>query len=177
MMTKRALPLTSHTSLGNSDRSTGFYYDETAAPCWTIRDIDWDVTLASAGEGGLPDPKILVDPDKRPPDVAHFMYDTLAMGEVCHGPSGFLQAKEMNDDPLVHNKPVNSFTNRETEQIELNGVEPVLLEIRLRDAGALIGCCDNFTRHAAEDGQLITGQNLQSTEAVCRSLEESLEES
>ena len=94
-----------------------------------------------------------------------------------YGPSGFLQAKEMNDDPLVHNKPVNSFTNRETKQIELIGVEPFLLEIRLRDAGALIGCCDNFTRHAAEDGQLITGQNLQSTEAVCRSLEESLEES
>ena len=58
------------------------------------------------------------------------------VGAVCHGPSGLLQAKETNGDPLVHNKRVNSFTNRETQQIELIGVEPFLLETRLRDAGA-----------------------------------------
>ena len=80
MMTKCALLLvTSDTSLDNPGRSNGFYYDETAAPCWTIRDLDWDVNLTSvAGGAGLPGPKTLVDPDKRPPDVAH-LDDTLAM--------------------------------------------------------------------------------------------------
>ena len=177
-MTKRALPLTSHTSLGNSGRSTGFCYDETAAPYWTIRDIGWDVTLSSVGGGGgLPDPKTLVDPDNRPPNIAHFIDVTLAMGAVCHGPSRLLQAKEMNGDPLGHNKPVNSFATRETEQIELIGVEPFLLETRLLDAGALFECSDDFTSHAAKDGQLIIGQNPQPAEAACRLLEESLEES
>ena len=83
----------------------------------------------------------------------------------------------MNGNPLVHNKRVNSFTNRETEQIDLIGVEPFLLETRLRDAGALFECSGNFTSHAVKHGRLITGQNPQSTEAVCRLLKESLEES
>ena len=97
------------------------------------------------------------------------------VGAVCHGPSGLLQAKETNGDPLVHNKRVNSFTNRETQQIELIGVEPFLLETRLRDAGALFECSDNFVSHALRDGRLITGQNPQSTQAVCHLLKESLE--
>ncbi|MDC3032380.1 hypothetical protein OA249_00260 [Litorivicinus sp.] len=83
----------------------------------------------------------------------------------------------MNGDPLFHNKPVNSFTTRETEQIELIGIEPFLLETRLLDAGALFECSEDFTSHAAKDGQLIIGQNPQPTEAVYRLLEESLEES
>jgi putative intracellular protease/amidase len=228
IMTQRALLiLTSHTTLGNTGRGTGFYYDEMAAPYWTIRDLGWDITLASvAGGPGLADPKTLVEPDKRPPNVARFMDDQEAMaaleatlkasdingsdydcvflpgghgamwdfdtqtigqivtdawaagaivGAVCHGPSGLLQAKETNGDPLVHNKHVNSFTNRETEQIELIGVEPFLLETRLREAGALFECSENFTSHAVRDGRLITGQNPQSTEAVCKLLKESLE--
>ena len=138
-----------------------------AAPYWTIRDLGWDITLASVAGGRLPDPKTLVEPEKRPPNVARFMNDVLAMdalqttaeaaeiqgsdydcvflpgghgamwdfdnnligdivtdawaagaivGAVCHGPSGLLKAKEVNGDPLVHNKRVNSFTNRETER-------------------------------------------------------------
>ncbi|MEE2820873.1 MAG: hypothetical protein VX915_03890 [Pseudomonadota bacterium] len=98
------------------------------------------------------------------------------LGAVCHGPSGLLQAKETNGDPLVHNKRLNSFLNCETQQIELIGAETFLLETRLRDAGALFECSDKFTSHAVKDGRLITGQNPQSTEAVCRLLKESLEE-
>ena len=227
-MKKHALLiLTSHTTLGNTGRGTGFYCDEMAAPYRTIRDLGWRITLASvAGGPGLPDPKTLVVPDKRPPNVASFMVDQEAtdapattvkasevngsnydcvflpgghgamwdfdtdmigqivsdawasgaiVGAVCHGPSGLLQAKETNGDPLVHNKRVNSFTNRETQQIALIGVEPFLLETRLRDAGALFKCSNNFTSHAVRDGRLITGQNPQSTQAVCHLLKESLE--
>ncbi|MEE2820874.1 MAG: hypothetical protein VX915_03895 [Pseudomonadota bacterium] len=81
MMTKRALPLLiSHTSLGNTSRSTGSYHHKMAAPYWTIRDLGWDITLASvAGGAGLPDPKTIMDTDKRPPNVARFMDDTLTM--------------------------------------------------------------------------------------------------
>jgi putative intracellular protease/amidase len=78
-------------------------------------------------------------------------------------------------NPLVHCKQHNSLTNLETEQIELIGVEPFLLETRLREAGALFESSDNFTSHAVRDGRLITGQNPQSTEAVCGLLKESLE--
>ena len=227
-MKKHALfVLTSHRELGNTGRGTGFYYDEMAAPYWTVRDLGWDITIASiAGGVGYPDPKTLVEPDKRPPNVARFMNDAESMrllettlpaievdgsqfncvflpgghgamwdfdssivgnivtdawaagavvGAVCHGPSGLLQAQDVDGSPLVQNRRVNSFTNRETEQIELVGVEPFLLETRLRDLGCHFECSDNFTSHAVKDGRLITGQNPQSTEAVCQLLKETLE--
>ena len=228
-MPKHALLLlTSHTQLGDTGRYTGFYYDEMAAPYWTIRDLGWEVTIASiAGGPGSPDPKTVVEPQKRPPNVARFMDDPKAMrqlddtirvsdvegskfncvflrgghgamwdfdndtvgqvitdawtagafiGAVCHGPSGLLQAKEIDGAPLVKGKRVNSFTNHETEQIELIGVEPFLLESRLCELGARFECSPNFTSHATQDGRLITGQNPQSTEAVCLLLKESLED-
>lgn len=223
------LVLTSHTTLGNTGRGTGFYYDEMAAPYWALVDLGWDVTIASvAGGEAQPDPKTLVEPDKRPPMVARFMDDAVAMaklhstskaadinpedyqcvflpgghgamwdfdtdtigqlvtrawahgavvGAVCHGPAGLLQAKAEDGQPLVAGRRVNSFTDKETQQIELVGVEPFLLETRLRELGGLFECSDNFTSHAVRDGRLITGQNPQSTVAVCQLLTEALKDS
>ena len=220
------LILTSHRKLGETGRGTGFYYDEMAAPYWTLIDLGWEVTIASiAGGQAHADPKTLVDPDKRPPMVARFMdseeamtklsqtpkaadidpadyqcvflpgghgamwdFDTETVGQiitdawaqgavvgaVCHGPAGLLQAKAENGDPLVRGKRINSFTDSETRQIELIGVEPFLLETRLRELGGHFECSDNFTAHAVRDGRLITGQNPQSTVAVCQLLTEAL---
>lgn len=97
------------------------------------------------------------------------------IGAVCHGPAGLLQATAENGEPLVRGKKVNSFTDAETRQIELVGVEPFLLETRLRELGGLFECSDNFTSHAVQDGRLITGQNPQSTVAVCQLLTEALD--
>lgn len=219
---KALLVLTSHRTLGNTGRGTGFYYDEMAAPYWALRDQGFDVTIASiAGGEAYPDPKTLVEPEKRPPMVARFMDDPVAMaqlmqtetardvdptqyqcvflpgghgamwdfdsalvgelvskawaagavvGAVCHGPAGLLQAKKPDGSPLVQGLRVNSFTDLETEQIELVGVEPFLLETRLRELGGLFESSANFTSHAVRDGRLITGQNPQSTVAVCELL-------
>jgi putative intracellular protease/amidase len=54
------------------------------------------------------------------------------------------------------------------------GVEPFLLETRLRELGALFECSENFTSHAVKYGRLITGQNPQSTAAVCQLLHDTL---
>jgi putative intracellular protease/amidase len=77
---------------------------------------------------------------------------------------------------LVKGLRVNSFTNAETEQIGLNGIEPFLLESRLRDLGALFENSDNFTSHAVRDGRLVTGQNPQSTTAIAKLLVEAASE-
>jgi putative intracellular protease/amidase len=221
------LVLTSHTQLGSTGRGTGFYYDEMAAPYWALVDAGFDVDLASVQGGEAPpDPKTLVEPDKRPPMVARFMNDDEAMeklrktskaedidgsaydcvflpgghgamwdfdtptigkivsdawaagavvGAVCHGPSGLLQARRPDGEPLVKDLKVNSFTNAETVQIELVGVEPFLLESRLRELGAKFECSANFTSHTVRDGRLVTGQNPQSTAAIAKLLIEALE--
>jgi putative intracellular protease/amidase len=92
------------------------------------------------------------------------------VGAVCHGPSGLLQAKRPDGQPLVKDLKVNSFTDAETDQIGLTGIEPFLLESRLRELGARFECSENFTSHAVRDGRLVTGQNPQSTEAISKLL-------
>ena len=225
---KALLILTSHTELGNTGRGTGFYYDEMAAPYWALVDHGLEVSIASvAGGAAVPDPKTLVEPEKRPPMVARFMDDQHAMhllnntiktseldgadydciflpgghgamwdfdtdmigqiisdawannsviGAVCHGPAGLLQAKSKDGSPLIKGKRINSFTDAETQQIELVGIEPFLLETRIRELGSLFECSANFTSHAVRDGNLVTGQNPQSTGAVCKLLLEAIDE-
>jgi putative intracellular protease/amidase len=97
------------------------------------------------------------------------------VGAVCHGPSGLLQAKRPDGEPLVKGLRVNSFTDAETDQIGLVGIEPFLLESRLRDLGAKFECSGNFTSHAVRDGRLVTGQNPQSTEAIAKLLIEAID--
>jgi putative intracellular protease/amidase len=92
------------------------------------------------------------------------------VGAVCHGPSGLLQAKRPDGEPLVKGLKLNSFTDSETAQIGLVGIEPFLLESRLRELGAKFECSDNFTSHAVRDGRLVTGQNPQSTAAISKLL-------
>lgn len=98
------------------------------------------------------------------------------VGAVCHGPASLLKAKAEDGSPLVQGRRVNSFTDSETEQIELIGVEPFLLETELRKLGALFENSGNFTSHAVRDGRLITGQNPQSTVAVCDLLVQAIQE-
>ena len=111
-------------------------------------------------------------------DIGKIISDAWAsdavVGAVCHGPSGLLQAKRTDGEPLVKGLKVNSFTDAETDQIGLTGIEPFLLESRLRELGAKFECSKNFTSHAVRDGRLVTGQNPQSTEAVSKLLIEAV---
>jgi len=98
------------------------------------------------------------------------------VGAVCHGPAGLLKAQAEDGSPLVKGRRVNSFTDSETAQIELIGVEPFLLETELRALGGQFENSPNFTSHAVRDGRLITGQNPQSTLAVCKLLTTAINE-
>jgi len=88
------------------------------------------------------------------------------VGAVCHGSSGLLQAKRTDGEPLVKGLKINCFTDAETDQIGFTGIEPFLLESKLRELGAKFECGKNFTSHAVRDGRLVTGHNPQSIEAV-----------
>ena len=111
-------------------------------------------------------------------DIGKIISDAWAsgavVGAVCHGPSGLLQAVRSNGEPLVKDLKVNCFTDAETDQIGLTGIEPFLLENRLRELGAKFECGKNFTSHAVRDGRLVTGQNPHSTEAVSKLLIEAV---
>ncbi|MGG3663785.1 type 1 glutamine amidotransferase domain-containing protein [Bacillus gobiensis] len=93
---------------------------------------------------------------------------------VCHGPAGLIGATLSNGQPLVAGKRVNAFTDSEEAETTLDQYMPFLLESKLRELGAIFVAAPNWNTHYEADGNLITGQNPQSTVAVTKAVIEKL---
>lgn len=92
------------------------------------------------------------------------------IASVCHGVAALVSAVRSDGMPLVKGKRINSFTDSEEHEVGLDGVVPFLLETRLRELGANFEAADNWHAFAVQDGQLITGQNPQSSALVINML-------
>ena len=99
------------------------------------------------------------------------MFDRNAIvGAVCHGPAGLIGARTSGGTPIVQGRRVNSFTDAEEEAVGLTKTVPFLVESALRANGAIFEGTDNFASYAIRDGNLITGQNPASVQAVAELL-------
>lgn len=87
---------------------------------------------------------------------------------VCHGPAGLVSARRPDGQPLVAGKRVNAFTDDEERAAGQMDTVPFTLESRLRELGAHFEKAANWQAFAVRDGQLITGQNPQSSAEVAR---------
>ena len=85
---------------------------------------------------------------------------------VCHGPAGLVRARDASGASIVAGRRVAGFSNEEEDAVGLRGVVPFALETRLRDLGGLYERGPKWSSFAVRDGQLITGQNPQSSVAV-----------
>jgi putative intracellular protease/amidase len=85
---------------------------------------------------------------------------------VCHGPAGLVGVKLSDGTPLVAGKTITAFTDEEERETTLDRFMPFLLETRLRELGANVIVKGNWADHVQIDGNLITGQNPQSTVSV-----------
>ncbi len=88
------------------------------------------------------------------------------VGAVCHAPAVLLNAKTPDGAPLVDGRKVAGFTNAEEDAVGLTNVVPFLLEDELKAKGGAYESVASWTSFAVEDGNLITGQNPASSEAV-----------
>lgn len=223
---KALIILTSHSQLGNTERATGFYFDEMATPYWALIDAGYSVDIASIKGGNAPyDIGSYGEAGKRPTSVQRFIDDGASMakiqsslpissiqiadyaavflpgghgtmwdftdeqlakligkawdngsliGAVCHGPAALVHAKKADGTSVVAGLKVNSFTDAEEEAVGLTEIVPFLLETELRKRGAKFENTGNFESHAVRDGQLITGQNPRSVQAVAALMLEAL---
>ncbi len=93
---------------------------------------------------------------------------------VCHGPAAFVHARYGDDTPFVSGKKITAFTDEEEKEMELTEEMPFLLESRLRELGAHFVGAAVWEPHIQTDGNLLTGQNPQSSarlaEAVIKKL-------
>jgi len=81
---KILMVLTSHSQLGNTGRTTGFWLEEFAAPYFVFRDAGVELTLASP-KGGQPpvDPKSDL-PENQTPAMARFKKDATAQKALAN---------------------------------------------------------------------------------------------
>ena len=96
--------------------------------------------------------------------------DGKLIASVCHGAAGLVTARRPDGQSIVKDLRVNSFTDAEEKAVGLEKVVPFLLETRLRELGGRFEGAANWQPFALRDGQLITGQNPQSSHLVAQSL-------
>ncbi|MFC0446306.1 type 1 glutamine amidotransferase domain-containing protein [Pseudidiomarina halophila] len=89
---------------------------------------------------------------------------------VCHAPAVLVNAKDQQGEALVKGRKVAGFSNSEEANVGLTDVVPFLLEDKLVELGADYQKVPDGESIAVVDGQLISGQNPASSEAVARAL-------
>ena len=85
---------------------------------------------------------------------------------VCHGPAGLVKALRPDGKSILTGKKVNGFTNEEETAAGLMDVVPFHLETRMKELGGRFESGPMWQPYAVRDGNLITGQNPQSSMLV-----------
>lgn len=85
---------------------------------------------------------------------------------VCHGPCCFANAVDKNGIHIVKGRKVTGFSNAEEVAVKKDHLVPFKLEDKLKELGGLYEAGPDWASHALRDGNLITGQNPGSSEAV-----------
>ena len=102
--------------------------------------------------------------------TARLVADTFNAGKptasVCHGPAGLVQALRPDGKSIVFGKKINAFTNEEETAAGLMDVVPFHLETRMKELDGIFASGPMWQPYAVRDGNLITGQNPQSSMLV-----------
>ena len=128
---------------------------------------DFDAVFYPGGHGPLWD---LTD-DRNSISLIETMYAAgKTVAAVCHAPAVFRYTKAPDGSPLVEGKSVTGFSNSEEAAVELTDIVPFLLEDELQAIGANYSKSSDWHPYIVTDGNLITGQNPSSSEAVAQAL-------
>jgi putative intracellular protease/amidase len=191
--------LTSHSQLGDTGRTTGWYVPEAAHPWKEFIEAGWHVGFVSSAGGrppmdGLdaddpvqaafmtvfgpngPDTAVAAEVDASEVDVVVEAISRTVwehggiVSAVCHGPAGLVNLRLSDGSRLVSGRRVAAFTDEEEEAVGLTDVVPFLLASTLTKNGAIHVPAPNWADHVVVDGQLITGQNPASATSVARAI-------
>ena len=137
---------------------------------------DYDVIFFSGGWGAAFD---LGFSDVIGEKVTEANAKNLVLGGVCHGPLGFLKAKDAEGNPLVKGRRITAVTDKQVREL---GIEttPHHPEKELRELGADFQCThrrrDPLANHWEVDGNIVTGQNQNAGPMVAREIMKLLDE-
>ena len=128
---------------------------------------DFDMVFLPGGHGPLWD----IDGNKTVKQLLEtFNNDGKLIAAVCHGVVGLLAIQDDTGALVIKGKQLTGFSNTEEDSAGLTSIVPVLLETELVTRGALYTKGANHTPHVVADGNIITGQNAVSSEAVAKKM-------
>lgn len=136
-------------------------------PLTTVREADFDTVFYPGGHGPLWD---LAESKDSIALIESFVKAQKPVGFVCHEPGVLRHVKGQDGQPLIKNRRVTGFSNSEEEAVGLTKVVPFLIEDEFKKLGGHYQSGPDWQSFILEDGQLITGQNPASSEAVAKSL-------
>lgn len=100
--------------------------------------------------------------------------ESTIIAPFCHGPAGLLSATTAEGAFAFSGRRLTVFTDEEELTGGLRTKTPWFVESTLREAGATIDSGPAWTSHVIRDGNLISGQNPQSSLAVAETLLDAL---
>lgn len=157
---------------GNAEGSRAQEQLQDTVPLAEISADDFDAIYLPGGHGTMFDFPNNVTLQNL---VREFAESERIVAAVCHGSSGLVGVTLSNGEPFVKGRNLTSFTNDEEQTVQLDRVMPFLLEDQLRQLGATFNSAPIFHDHVITDGNLITGQNPQSSMSLGKALLERLE--
>jgi putative intracellular protease/amidase/sugar lactone lactonase YvrE len=132
-----------------------------------VNSTEFDAIFLPGGHGPMFDL-----PDNR--DLQQLLREFHEAGKivaaVCHGAVGLVGATLSDGTPLVKDRVLTAYTYSEEVAAKLDKEVPFILEQRLRELGAIFRAGENKADHIERDGNLITGQNPNSSASIARAI-------
>ncbi|MDX3849146.1 type 1 glutamine amidotransferase domain-containing protein [Streptomyces sp. AK02-01A] len=126
---------------------------------------DYDAVYIPGGHGPMADLA-------RDADLGRLLDETDRDGRViaalCHGPAALLSAVRADGGFVFAGRTLTTFTDEEEHQGGLGDASPYFVEAELRERGAVIDAGPAWTSKVVVDGNLISGQNPQSSTDTAR---------
>lgn len=95
--------------------------------------------------------------------LTEYMEQNKLVAAVCHGPAALVKARFADGSSILAGRRVTGFSNEEEYAVQLEKLVPFLLEDKLQALGAVYSQQDLWQEYVVTDGNLITGQNPQSS--------------
>lgn len=128
--------------------------------------MDYDAVFLPGGHGTMFD----LPRSTHLTNILEQMAADKIVAAVCHGPAAFVTAPGTDRKSIVSGKTITSFTDAEELAAGMETKMPFLLESTLRRLGAKFVAKPNWSDHVEIDGNLITGQNPQSSLSTARAV-------
>jgi putative intracellular protease/amidase len=131
---------------------------------------DYDIIWLAGGWGAAYD---LGFSDVLGTKISEAHAEDVLLGSVCHGALGFLMATDVDGSPLVEGRTMTAVTDKQVEELGIQ-ITPQHPETELRRLGANFVSAtafrDFFATYVAIDGNIVTGQNQNSSGETAQTL-------